>query len=344
MSSQRLKGQMKKKASLKDIALKVGVSTALVSYVLNNKKEGRISKAVAERIREVAREMDYRTNQIARSLKTRKTQTIGLIVADISNPFFSNLARFIEDEADKKGYTVIIGSSDEYQDKFRKLMDTFLDRQVDGLIIAAGAKMEKHLHYLVDNNIPFVLVDRYFPRLHTNYVALDNFGAAYKAVNYLLDKGRKHIGMVAYDTELHHLNERKRGYLTALKDKQLPILKGRLKEVALVHSELAIEKAVAALLAGKQPVDALLLSSSYIANSAVKLINSLSIKVPDELAIISFDESEALDLFYAPITYLKQPLCEMAKQATNILLDSIEKNNKITQVNMEAELIIRQSA
>lgn len=335
---------MKKKASLKDIALKVGVSTALVSYVLNNKKEGRISKTVAEKIRQVALEMDYRTNQIARSLKTRKSNTIGLIVADISNPFFSKLARYIEDEAEKKGYTVIMGSSDEYLDKFRKLTDTFLDRQVDGLIIAAGAKMEKHLHYLVDNNIPFVLVDRYFPQLHTNYVALDNYGAAFKAVSYLIEKGRNRIGMIAYETELHHLNERKRGYLAALKANKIPILKSRLKEVDLVHSEAAIERAVASLISGKQPVNALLLASSYIANTAVRLINSLAIKVPEDLAIISFDESEALELFYAPITFMKQPLCEMAQLATKILLDSIEKNNKITQVNMEAELITRQSA
>src|SRR3990170_7821821 len=100
---------MFKKTSLKDIATKVGVSTALVSYVLNNKKEGRISKEVAVKIKDAAREMNYRTNQIAKSLKTNKTYTIGLIVADISNPFFSALARIIEDEADKLNYTVIFG-------------------------------------------------------------------------------------------------------------------------------------------------------------------------------------------------------------------------------------------
>src|SRR6187397_2892525 len=104
---------MLKKISLKDIANQVGVSTALVSYVLNNQKEGRINKEVAQKIRDTAKRLNYRTNQVAKSLKTNKTYTIGLIVADISNPFFSSLARIIEDEADQNNYTVIFGSSDE---------------------------------------------------------------------------------------------------------------------------------------------------------------------------------------------------------------------------------------
>src|SRR5205085_9380454 len=126
---------MIKKPSLKDIAQKVGVSTALVSYVLNNQKEGRIGKEVAQKIRDTATELNYRTNQIAKSLKTNKTFTIGLIVADISNPFSSGLARKIEEEADRNNYTVIFGSSDENAIRSNKLIDTFLNRQVDGLII-----------------------------------------------------------------------------------------------------------------------------------------------------------------------------------------------------------------
>ena len=159
---------MKKKVSQKDIAQKVGVSTALVSYVLNNLKEGRISKVVAQKIRETAKELNYRTNQIAKSLKINKTFTIGLIVADISNPFFSSLARIIEDEADKKNYTVIFGSSDENAQKSWKLINALVDRQVDGFIIAPAENTESNLTYLKDHDIPFVLIDRYFPGLETN--------------------------------------------------------------------------------------------------------------------------------------------------------------------------------
>ncbi|MCH5600487.1 LacI family DNA-binding transcriptional regulator [Niabella ginsengisoli] len=123
------------KVSMKDIAREVGVSVALVSYVLNNRFENRINKDVAEKIRKTAKKLQYRPNQIAKSLKTNKTFTIGLIVADISNPFSSTLARIIEDEGAKYGYTVIFGSSDEDLTKFENLTNAFLNRQVDGLIM-----------------------------------------------------------------------------------------------------------------------------------------------------------------------------------------------------------------
>jgi len=169
---------MKKKVSLKDIAQKVGVSIALVSYVLNNKKEGRINKDVALKIKDTAHALNYRTNQIAKSLKTNKTNTIGLIVSDISNPFSSSLARIIEDEADRNGYTVIFGSSDEDVQKSQKLIETFINRQVDGLIIAPSEDAIPQLKYLQEEGIPFVLIDRYFPELKTNYVTIDIFKLA----------------------------------------------------------------------------------------------------------------------------------------------------------------------
>lgn len=206
-----------KKISLKDIANRVGVSTALVSYVLNNQKEGRINKEVAQKIRETAKQLNYRTNQVARSLKTNKTYTIGLIVADISNPFFSALARIIEDEADNNNYTVIFGSSDENSKKSEKLMETFLNRQVDGLIIAPPENSESQIQYLQEQDIPFVLIDRYFPDIKTNWVAIDNYTAAYKAVKHFIDIGRKKIGMITFNSSIFTIEERTRGYLSAMK-------------------------------------------------------------------------------------------------------------------------------
>ena len=120
---------MVKKTSMKDIAQDVGVSIALVSYVLNNQKENRIGKEVARKIREAANRLNYQPNQLAKSLKTNKSFTIGLIVADIANPFSSSMARIIEDEADKHNYTVLFGSSDENPQRLQKLIDTLLNRQ-----------------------------------------------------------------------------------------------------------------------------------------------------------------------------------------------------------------------
>jgi len=332
-----------KKISLKDIASQVGVSTALVSYVLNNKKEGRISKEVAQKIRDTARRLNYRANQVAKSLKTNKTYTIGLIVADISNPFFSTLARIIEDEADQNNYTVIFGSSDESPVKSEKLMNTLLNRQVDGLIIAPPQNSESQINYLIEQDIPFVLIDRYFPGIETNFVAIDNYKAAYNAVQHFIDIGRTRIGMITYESSIFNLNERTRGYLSAMKGNKIPFQKNWLKELRANNTKQCIERAINELLADPQPIDALLFSSNIIAGWGLKHINSLDITVPDQLAIISFDESEALDLFYAPLTYIKQPLQEMGQAAIKILLQCIGTHNKLAQVSMEARLIVRES-
>ncbi len=334
---------MTKKVSLKDIAEKVGVSVALVSYVLNNKKEGRISKTVAQKIRDTAREMNYRTNQIAKSLKTSKTHTIGLIVSDIANPFSSSLARIIEDEADKNNYTVIFGSCDENPHKSWTLIETLLNRQVDGLIIASAVQTETQIQYLQQQEIPFILVDRYFPALQTNYVVLDNHQAAFTATKHLVDCGYKHIGLITYNTSLFHMQERTRGYTDALQQGKISVKKSYIRETDITNMETGIQKAVDQLLALRQPPDAILFTTNLIALHAVKYINARGIRIPEQLALVCFDEVDAMDLFYAPLTYLRQPLQQMGRTATQVLLKNMNGDTMLTQIKMEAELVVRAS-
>lgn len=333
-----------KKVSLKDIAQKVGVSIALVSYVLNNKKEGRINKDVAIKIKETARAMNYRTNQIARSLKTSKTFSLGLIVADISNSFWSGLARIIEDEAEKSNYTVLFGSSEENAAKSLKLLDVLLNYQVDGFIIAPAEDSASQLLYLQQNEIPFVLIDRYFPEINASYVAIDNYKAAYTLVKHVIDKGQQRIGLITFKSQLFHLQERKRGYTAAMKENKLPIKKAWIKEVSIANTEFDVKKAIDDLLALPEPVEVILFVANSLSMAAMKHFITLPVKIPDDLAIVSFDESDAGDLFYAPLTHMKQPLLEMGQLATRILLENIGKNNRITQVNLEPEFVIRKSS
>ena len=150
---------MTKKVSLKDVARHVGVSTALVSYVINHKeKEARVGSEMVLKIRKAVTELNYQPNLIAKSLKSGKTNTIGLIVADISNPFFSNISRIIEDEARKEGYIVIIGSSDEDAEKSQDLINVFFNRQVDAFIIAPAENTEFQIIELQKKNIPVVII------------------------------------------------------------------------------------------------------------------------------------------------------------------------------------------
>ncbi|MDN3657919.1 LacI family DNA-binding transcriptional regulator [Ferruginibacter paludis] len=334
---------MQKRVSLKDIAAKAGVSAALVSYVLNNRLSGRISVATAQKIRDIAGQLNYSTNQLAKSLKTNKTNTIGLIVADISNPFSANLARIIEDEAEKCQYTTIFGSSDEDPGKFDKLVHTMLNRKVDGLILSPPAKSEAVIESLQQKDIPIVLLDRYFPGIKTSYVIIDNFAASMEAVHHLLSTGRTRIGMITYDSELQHLLERKNGYIRALENNGVRVEKEWLQLVGIENNQQQIEDAVRALLSATPAVDAVLFGSNKIATSSLKLINSLSLRVPCDLAVICFDHTEMLDLFYSPVTYIKQPLEEIGELAVSYLLSNLLYNGTISTSQLKASLVIQQS-
>ena len=335
---------MKKKVSLKDIAQKVGVSIALVSYVLNNKKEGRISKEVAEKIKATAKKLDYRPNQIAKSLKSSRTNTIGLIVADIANPFSSSLARIIEDEAEKNGYTVIFGSSDEKAERSQKLIDVLQDRQVDGIIIAPAAGTELQIKALHKKGMPLVLVDRYFPELKVNYVTIDNKSAAYNAVYHLVEIGCKRIGLIAFKTELLHLQDRKQGYLEALKKGKITILKDLIKEVAIDQTtQEEVEVAIQDLLRLPGGIDALFFASNKVATYGLQYLNKQNVVIPKKLKVLNFDQSDAVELFYVPLTHVRQPLQQIGVEAVRILLENISGNKKVEQLQLNAELVLNQS-
>lgn len=334
---------MNKKVSLKDIAKAVGVSTALVSYVLNNKeKEARVGKEIAAVIRKKAAELHYQPNQIAKSLKSGKSFTIGLIVADISNPFFANIARTIEDEAKKNNYTVIFGSSDESAEKSQDLMDVLIKRQVDGFIIAPAEGSENQISYLVRANIPFVLIDRYFPKIPTNYVVTNNFQAAYGATQHLIESGYKRIGMIAYKNDLIHMKERVRGYKSAIKDHALkPIL----REVTYSMAGSEIQSNIEGLTQAKQAIDALFFATNTLSIHGLKYLNNKRLRVPDDVAIVCFDEGDAFDFFYCPLTYVKQPLLAVGQQAVGALIAKINENTQdIIQTQLASELIIRASS
>src|SRR5690606_28405880 len=178
---------IKKRVSLKDIANELQVSTAVVSYVLNNKYEGRISEAKATQIKTMAKKLNYFPNQIAKSLKKDRTFTVGLIIADISNLFYSNIARYIEDESKKHNYNVIFGSADENADKFKELVQVMLSRQVDGIILAAPKGTEDILVYLKDQATPFVLIDRHFPRVSDiNKIGINKYQASFSVVEHMV--------------------------------------------------------------------------------------------------------------------------------------------------------------
>jgi LacI family transcriptional regulator len=311
---------MKKNVSLKDIANQVGVSVSLVSYVLNgHEKKMRVGEEIARQIKATAERLHYRPNQIAKSLKSKKSQTIGLIVGEIHYRFTTGIVRAIELEAKKNGYTVVIGNSHEDLGSLHELIHVLINRQVDGLIIVAAENAESEIEYLKKKEIPFVLIDRNFPSVESNFIGIDNYRIAYRAVEYLIRQGCRRIAFVNYDTTFFHLKERSRGYLEALKGQE-PLL----REIRKPFYEQDVAAAVRELTSPGVGCDAIFFATDTLAITGLKNLISLRVNIPEDVAFMSFDEAEAFALFQVPVTHYRQPLEEIGVSAVGMLLEEIQ--------------------
>ena len=339
------KGQ-KKKVTLKDIAQRAGVSTALVSYVMNGKdKEGKVGKEMAARINAIAKELNFKPHYMARSLRSGKSHTLGLVIADISNPFFANIARVVENEAKKSGYTVIYGSSDEDPEKSSALIDVLLNRSVDGFIIVSTENSQPKIRHLLEDDVPFVLLDRFFPELQTDYVSTNNYQASFDSCTHLLEMGYEHIGLIGYESALHHMKERIRGYEDALGVHGVPLRPNWLQKVRIQEVGQKTRAAIDDMLSSESPVDAIIFCTYSLAVNGLKYINELGLKVPEDLGIVSFGQAELFDLYQCPITFIMQQMDELGKKAVEILIHKIEKpDTPKQQILMQATLIKRASS
>ena len=337
-----------KKTSLNDIAQRLGVSKTLVSMVLNGKgKKHRISDELCKKVKKVAKELNYRPNQLAKGLRTGRTNTIGLIIADIANPFFGKLGREIEREAARKGYRVIFSSSDESAEKSKQQIEMLMQGQVDGFIISPPMDSEEQIINLARDKKPYVLIDRYFLEIDSNYVIIDNQEAAYDATMHLVDKELKRIAFITINADLVNMNDRLIGYKKALMDSGLPIDETLIKALPFSHERKDVHNAIKQLIRkDKKGIDAILFATSKVGIMGIESLSTLGMKIPDDVAIVSFDDPDAYKICYSPVTVMAQPLTEIGKMAVQVLLSEIKnqkssiKNQKIT---LKTNFVIRKS-
>lgn len=336
---------MNKRVSLKDVAQHVGVSIALVSYVVNGQeKEKGVSPEMTVKIRKAIAKLNYQPNLVAKSLKSGKSHTIGLIVADISNPFFSATARIIEDEAAKHGYALIIGSCDESVAKSRGVEAVFLNRRVDALIMTPAAGAQKQIKDILRKKTPVVLIDRYFDNLKVDSVSVENHESSAAAVSHLINNGRRRIAMVNYRSDLLHFRDRQNGYKAALAKNSIAFDPTLLLEIPYEHLDREVALRFGKLLGTGSP-DAVFFATNTLAVAGLKVITSLGIKVPEEVAVVSFDESEAFDLFYAPVSYIRQPIEAIGKEAVRMAIERIRgAAPESRRITIPPTLIFRQSS
>lgn len=338
-----------KKTSLNDIAQQLGVSKTLVSLVLNGKgREHRISEEICKKVKNLARELNYKPNQIAKGLRTGKTNTIGLIIADIANPFFGKLGREIEKEAARHGYRVMFCSSDENAENSANQIEMLQQGQVDGFIIAPPAGSENQILSLKRSKIPLVLVDRHFPDIETNYIIVDNIEASYDAVNHLIKKGYRKIACVTLNVHLNNMNQRVLGYKQALIDNNIQVDEELIKMMPFSHEKDELVEAVKDLEPGnREKVDAVFFATSKLGIMGIETIHSMGLKIPNDIAVVSFDDPDAYKISQPPISAIAQPLKEIGIESVKVLLELMKSKKGTTEVKkivLKANFIPRKSS
>jgi len=333
-----------KAVSIKDIAGQVGVSTTTVSFVLNGKaKEKRISDDLKNRILEVAASLNYRPNQVARGLRTGQTHTLGLIIEDISNPFFANLAKAVEAEADKFGYTVMFCSTENNEQKASHLLHMLKHRQMDGFIITPTQGMESEVKRLGEEGRPVVLIDRYFTDLETSYVTVDNYKGAFDATSRLIRSGYSRIGLVTTDSMQVQMKNRYDGYMGALKKYDLPQDGKLVFKLGFEHTH---DEAVQQInhFIQSQKIDAVFFTTNYLGVYGLESLRVSGKKIPDEIGVICFDDNDLFRLGTPAISVISQPIAEIGQQAVSSLLAQLRDKETIPRkIMLEPRFLQRES-
>ena len=334
------------KVTIKDIAKCLGVSTTLVSFALSESpKKHRVSDEMIARIRKTAKEMDYLPNNVARSLRSGRSNTIGVILSDISNRFFADIARCIEDKASQNGYTVLFGSTDENPEKLASLVKVFVNKGVDGLIIVPCEGAEKPVADLVESGFPVVLIDRTFDNIDVSSVTLNNVKATSIAVNELVRQGYRDIAFVSYHTGLTNILDREMGYRKAMNTARLAD-KIRVENVDYADMTRELSSLLPKLIS--EGVDSLIFSTNRLAIEALILFRAIGVKVPDNVAFIGFDGSEtfAFNLYERGISYIRQPVEQFGREAFNMLFEMVteKKENDVSNIELNPELIKKESS
>lgn len=339
---------MSKRVTLADVANSLGISKTLVSMVVNDKGDAiGISKETQRKVREKIKVLNYRPNALARGFRTGKTETIGLIVSDISNSFYSRIARHIEDLAWQRGYSVVICSTDEMILKEEKQIRLLLDRKVDGLIISSSQQDASYYNMMFDEGIPHVLIDRVFPDMKSPSVSVNNYAGSRLATLHLLNQGLTDILLFAtppgYISSIH---DRIQGFFSAFTDSGIILPEENFVQIPLGKMEETIKETLQKRYQSNNMPQAIFALNNISASFTVKYLRKLSVAIPQQTAVIGFDESVFYSYTQPTISAIVQPVEEFCTLAFDILINKIEKKDDPSPQNivLPVDIVIRESS
>lgn len=342
----------KNRLSITDLAKRLNISITTVSFILNGKaKEKRISEDLVKRVQQEALKLGYQPNQFAKSLRTGRTNIIGLMVEDISNPFYASIAKMIEEKVYENGYKIVYCSTENDKNRGKEFLTMFSTLGVDGCIIAPTMGMEKDIKELTDNGMKVVLFDRKFSNRGVDAVMVNNVEGMYNAVTHLVERGFNKIGLIALALDKPEKEDRIIGYTKAMTDHRL---KPVVFPLPFKVNYLDYVSDIRAILCENTKLDAVIFGTNYLGISGLEAISQLKLKIPRDIAVISFDDHDLFRIHKPSITVIAQPIEEIAQTVIDRLLMQLKtddnkkapdknKTVKSKTISLSTSLIARDS-
>jgi LacI family transcriptional regulator len=330
--------------TIQDVAERAGVSAMTVSRVINH--PARVAASTRQRVEQAIHDLGFVPNALARSLLRGRTHTIALLVSDISNPFFTQIARGVEDVAQRNGYTVIFGNSDESPEKERQYIQALVSRRIDGLLIApAGSASRAMLDLLIRHRNPFVLIDRAIEGVSTDTVIGDSVGGAQTLTEHLISLGHRRIALVNGAPEVPTARDRLSGYLQMLRVHGIELRQNLI--VAGQYTRESGYQAAQQLLAlpPDQRPTAIFATNNFLGVGVIEALRQARLAVPEDIAVVCFDDIELASALHPFLTVVAQPARTFGTIAMQFLLDRLDGGEVVAprKVVLPPELIVRVS-
>lgn len=331
------------RATLKDVAERCGVHLSTVSRVLNKKPGYAVSEEVAENVRRVAKEMGYKTNPFAYSLRLNRSFTIGVLIPDLSNPMFPPIIRGIEHRLARSGYVAIFGDSDDRAGEERRIVERLKARQTDGLILATAHRADDLIKECLEEGLPVVLINRSVENGGVASVTNDDVAGVRKAVRHLCELGHRRIAHVAGPQEISTGYQRYLGFLAAMKAEGLAVDED-LVAFCERFSEEEGRLALAGILANKKPFTAVVAANDLLALGCYDAIEAAGLSCPQDISVTGYNDMPFADKFKPALTTIHIPLYDMGELAAEAMLDMIDADNEEPRkIVVPPELIVRGS-
>ena len=328
-------------ATMKDVAQRAGVSPSTVSHVINETRF--VSQQLRDRVLRAMSELNYQPSAVARSLRTKKTQVVALVIPDITNPYFPEVARGVQDVAEETEYSVILCHTDRVRGRELRFLKALRGQWVDGLILNPSEVTSGDLQDLQDAQIPVVLIGSQIDHPDLDVVMVDNVQGAYDAVSHLIDLGHRRIGLVGGPRAASSGEQRFQGYIRALADHDIPV-----DEEIITEGRFTREggyESMKRLLALQSPPTAVFASSDVMAIGALMAIQEQGLQVPNDVSLVGFDDIAEASTTTPKLTTVSQPKYQTGEVAAQLLFDRVEgaSPGKRQKIVLSHQLVIRDS-